>query len=388
MSWIGPSSSTAQDEREPGFAFGSLRLEPDGTLLRGSDSIHLPPKELMALRLLLHHAGQIVTSEHLKEALWGEVHVTADSVPRCLSSLRALLEPDKCIETIYKRGYLLRTPVRRYGGSGAVSLPRLAIVPFVMGPNVACHLGMAIAEETTTRLTAANTPSVVLLARDSVFTLARQGLTAQQIGEALKADLVLTGTLLALPSHFRLRAEMVNVRDGTQVWVEDMLVTRDRVANLESELVERLSFRLGGGTFVAGSESKSDNPQATGKSDAYELFLRGRYEWQTLERHRMQDGMQHLLHAAELDPSLISAQVDLVNAYVNQTFCGFMPPGLAAEQIRRIAAAIPNLAEKAPAILPALGWISFSMDRDLPEAIWIFALCAHLPMPANFCAQR
>ena len=30
------------------------------------------------------------------------------------------------------------------------------------------------------------------------------------------------------------------------------------------------------------------------RREAYELFLRGHHEWQTLQRHRMQDGIQHL----------------------------------------------------------------------------------------------
>src|SRR4051794_6865732 len=67
----------------PGFTFGEFRLEPDGTLLHQNSPVHVPPKELAALRLLLQHAGQIVTPRQLQEELWGDVHVTADSVPRC-----------------------------------------------------------------------------------------------------------------------------------------------------------------------------------------------------------------------------------------------------------------------------------------------------------------
>ena len=364
---------------ETGFSFASLRLEPDGTLRRGEASIHLPPKELAALRLLLEHAGEIVTSNELKEAVWGDVHVTADSVPRCMSSLRARLEPEQCIQTVYKRGYRLTAPVRRHGGAPSATLPRLAILPFDTGYNVAGHLGPAIAEEATARLTATRTPMVSVLARDSVFTLARQGLSAQQIGEALHADLVLTGTLLALPSHFRLRAEMVRVQDGTQIWVEDMLVGNDRAAALDSELVERLAFRLGHSSSISLAASDAGDTQEPVKRDAYENFQRGHHEWQTLERHRMQDGIQHLLKAAELDPSLLAAQVDLVNACVTQTLYGFMSPLVAAEQIRRIADGIPDLAENAPAILPALGWVSFHVDHDLPTALQMFAQCAHLP---------
>jgi DNA-binding winged helix-turn-helix (wHTH) protein len=46
---------------------------------------------LAALRFLLAHPGQIVTPVQLREAIWVDVHVTADSVPKCVSSLRARL---------------------------------------------------------------------------------------------------------------------------------------------------------------------------------------------------------------------------------------------------------------------------------------------------------
>ena len=85
--------------------FGSFRLNADGTLLREASVVHLPPKELAALRLLASHPGEIVTPAQLRQALWGDVHVTSESIPKCVSSLRARLEPDDCIQTVYKRGY-------------------------------------------------------------------------------------------------------------------------------------------------------------------------------------------------------------------------------------------------------------------------------------------
>ena len=85
------------------FAFGTLHLEADGTLTRGDEVIHLPPKELAALILLLTHASQIVTHQQLKKALWGDVHVTDDSVPNCVSSLRELLAPDDYIQSLQAR---------------------------------------------------------------------------------------------------------------------------------------------------------------------------------------------------------------------------------------------------------------------------------------------
>ena len=87
------SASSSPDFPSRTFTFGKLHLDADGTLTRGDEVIHLPPKELAALNLLLAHAGQIVTHQQLKKTLWGNVHVTDDSVPKCMSSLRELLTP-------------------------------------------------------------------------------------------------------------------------------------------------------------------------------------------------------------------------------------------------------------------------------------------------------
>src|ERR1019366_3626621 len=229
---------------KPGLSFAGFRLEADGTLLRGETPVHLPPKELTALRLLLAHAGQGVSPLQIKNALWGDVHVTTDSVPKCLSSLRARLEAEECMQTVYKRGYRFTGKVCDCGAATTRTLPRLAILPFATGYAVPEHLGPAVAEETIVRLTNAYNSRVAVVARDSVFTLAQRGLTAQQIGATLKADLVLTGTLRALPAHYRLRVEMILVEEDTQIWVEDIMVPSDQTAGLESELVSRLVYRI------------------------------------------------------------------------------------------------------------------------------------------------
>ena len=362
--------------KEPEYCFGNFSLWSDGTFFRDQAEIHLPPKELSALRLLLAHAGQVVTRAQLKQALWGDLHVTSDSVPRCLSSLRAHLEPETCIQTIYKRGYRLVGPVQPRG-SQAGSPARLAILPFATGHNVAEHLGPAIAEEVTTRITATGPSWVSLLARDSVFSLARRGLTAVQLGITLEADLVLAGTLLALPTRYRLRVEMIRVVDGTQIWVEDMLARQDQIPWLELQLVQRLMFRL-------GEMPPASMPVAeAAKPDAYEMYLHGHHEWQTYERHLMQDGMERLIQATELDPSLTSAQIDLAHLCVTQEFSGFISPDAASKQIRRIGDAIADVPVRAPSLLPILGWINFHVDRDLPAALDRFSASAHLPHDAS-----
>jgi len=380
----------------PEFLFAGFRLEPDGTLLRGETQIHLPPKELAALKVLIANAGRVVTPLELQNALWGDVHVTGDSVPKCVSSLRAKLQPEECIQTLYKRGYRFTAGVRALGGTHGEAPPRLAILPFATGYGVPEHLGPVIAEEAMARLSSVRPAVASVLARDSVFTLARRGLTAQETGEALQADLVLAGTITALLMHFRLRIEMICVADGTQIWVEDVLVRRDLVAGVESELVDRLAFRLGSEdapwlrtwqrenlSFAASAAENTtrkygDIERNAHHIEAYEVYQRAHHEWQSLQRHRMQDGLQHLLRATELDPSLTGARVDLVNLCITQCFYGFMSPAMEEEIVRRAAEAVPVLPSRTEAVLPALGWISFHFDRDLPEAVRLMSMSSHL----------
>jgi tetratricopeptide (TPR) repeat protein len=93
----------------------------------------------------------------------------------------------------------------------------------------------------------------------------------------------------------------------------------------------------------------------------------------------MQEGMQHLIQATELDPSLIAAQVDLAHACVSQECYGFMAPKVAAAEIRRIGNSISNVVDNAPELLPALGWVTFHAGRDLRRALEMFSASAHLP---------
>jgi DNA-binding winged helix-turn-helix (wHTH) protein/tetratricopeptide (TPR) repeat protein len=365
---------------EEGCAFGAFRLESDGTLLHGEEVIHLPPKELAALRLLVANAGQIVPPLQLKQALWGETHVSADILPKCLTSLQARLEPEVSIQSIYKRGYRFSAEVRRPGCRTAAPLLRLAVLPFITGFTVPEHLGFAIAEDTIIRLSNVRRPPLSILARDSVFSLAERGWTSVEVGKALQADLVLAGTLSALAGQFRLRAEMISVPNGAQIWVEDFLVSQDRITHLEAELAERLDFRLNQGELAISAVAQE--PQRESKPlerEAYESYLRGHHEWQSLQRHQMQDGLQHLLRATDLDPSLIPAKVDLAHLCVTQAFYGFMSPAVSADYVRRTAQSIPDLALHAAAILPALGWVEFHVDHNLPAALNAFSQSAHLP---------
>jgi len=108
-----------------GYWFAGFRLEPEGTLRRGETPIELPGEELAALRLLLERAGEIVSPTELRLALWGDEPVADNNVAACITSLRARLHPEDCIEESYRRGYRMSVVVQPDSPPKAGTLPRL-----------------------------------------------------------------------------------------------------------------------------------------------------------------------------------------------------------------------------------------------------------------------
>jgi len=94
------------------FVFGQWILQSDGNLVTRGRDIHLPPKELQVLRLLLGSAGRLVTKDHLLDSVWPGMDAAEESLTRCIYVLRKLLEESKgYIATVYGKGYRFTAPV-------------------------------------------------------------------------------------------------------------------------------------------------------------------------------------------------------------------------------------------------------------------------------------
>ena len=394
------------------YLFGAFHLRPDGSLQRNGSPVHLPPKELTALRLLLTNAGDIVSPAQLRSAIWGTVHVSADSLPRCISSLRALLESEDCIQTLYKRGYRFMLPVKQdepelYRGVERRQIrpldpPRLAILPFETSLGVPPSFGPGIAEETMLRLSRARVPAADLIARDSVFALAARGASAQEIGATLAADLALTGSIAAFPKHFRLRIEMIRVAGSVQLWVEEFLIPRDLLAYADSRAAKRITARIRNAfaspirpalTSALDSVSTADAGPAIGpgeaqRSEAYRIYLQACEQWnglghdlgrdlrpssdRNLDRTQMQEAMEKFQLALDRDPLLADARSRLIHGSLCQSSYGYLRSDVAAELALKQAEIALAISGPSPFLYSTLGWIHFHHNRDLAAATTSF----------------
>jgi TolB-like protein len=365
--------------------------------LRSGHPVVLPAKELELLRYLLSQAGRIVSTEELQKAGWGKVHVSCDSLPRAISSLRAHLQMPGAIQTVYKQGYRFHAGVEvvpdeaawekpAVGGCTLLeSLPRLAILPFAVEQGVPEPFGSGLAEETMLHLGQSRFPVVQILARDSVFCLSGKGLSAAAVARRLGAELALTGFVTASASQFRVRVEMIRSSDDVQLWCEDFLMPRADFSESSSRVARCVESRLGGRPGVeeairevipgnifhltAAAEIPAENGALLDRSfSAYSLFMKARQQWNTFERHGMQDALQGFRQATELDSTLVSARAHLVHGYLRQARFGYLRPDLAADGARQQARQLRELGGEDETVRMAMRWVRLFHDRDLKAA--------------------
>lgn len=344
------------------------------------------------LRALLTRTGEVVSSDELTYAVWGDADDAGHRLAACLATLKERLQSSDCIESVYRCGYRIAAIVEREVPSRTSALPLLAILPFSTGYDVPEYLGLAVAEQGMERLSCARPAVASIAAWASVCALARRGLPAQEIGKMLRVEMILTGQVLATPGRRRLRVEMLRVKDGAPLWVEDLIAEREQIAELAGELADRVTSRLRAGAasiaVEAGAMYATQHATSPAEREAHELYLRAHYEWQNMERHQMQNAMGRLLRAVELYPALMAARTDLAQLAVLQCIYGYLSPRIAAATVRRASEGIPELNAQAQALLPALAWMEFHFDRDARSALRMMARSAELPYDATSTRVR
>ncbi len=93
------------------FSFGDCELDlRSHRLFRGGAEVALSPKEFRLLELFVRRSGQALTRDEILRSVWGsDILVNTRSVDRCVTTLRAKIEPDSRrpsrIRTIRDVGY-------------------------------------------------------------------------------------------------------------------------------------------------------------------------------------------------------------------------------------------------------------------------------------------
>jgi TolB-like protein len=245
-----------------------------------------------------------------------------------------------------------REPVRhawrRYVGPPPP--PVLAVLPFEVADPSWTYLADGLADDLITRL--GQTPGLRVLGRSA--TRESRGATPAKLAAAVRAAVVLTGSVQREGETLRVHVALVDAADGVQIWRRQFERPVASVLAVQADIAEAVARALR--VQLAPTAARARTVARLVDPRAYDLYLKAR----DLAARRDRAGAAKLFEAAvAIDPALAEAHAGLA----------------LARYLDGVAGGDPFAPEFLPGVRQATRE-ALSIDPDLPEARLAEALSA------------
>jgi serine/threonine protein kinase/Tfp pilus assembly protein PilF len=226
------------------------------------------------------------------------------------------------------------------------SIESVAVLPFENGSNDPAieYLSDGISESLISTLS--RLPGLRVISRRSAFAFKGKKLDPKEIGKTLGVDALLLGTLAQRGTDLAITAELVSVRDDTQLWGEKYSRRADDVLRVESEIAATIARTLR--RQLSGEERAKLSRGRTEDPEAYRLYLKGR-DFLVGNQLEMDKSVDYFQQAVARAPDYALAHAGLAVAYTRQAFLRGSgraePAGKARASIGRALELDPDLAE-------------------------------------------
>jgi TolB-like protein/Tfp pilus assembly protein PilF len=306
------------------FEFDRHSLE----LSRGDRPVRLAPQPAQLLDALLCRAGQLVTREELRQALWtDDTFVDFEAgLNYCLGRLRAALgdsvrEP-RYIQTLPRRGYRFvgavdrAAPVRR----------TLAVLPFdnIGGDPAEDYISDGVADGLITEL--GKLPSFRVISRQSVLSFKRSQLGIADIARRLHADTVVEGSVLRHGDRLRITAQLIDVEPERHLWAQSYEGDPRDFMDLLVQVARAIAVAISG-VLAPEVEARLARPARTvpSNAEAQTAFLKARFHLGKWTGAEIQQGLACLGEAIARDPGHAPAHAALSFCQVMLGYWGHAP---------------------------------------------------------------
>ena len=259
--------------------FGLYEFNPaTNELRREGNPVRLAAQPAQVLGVLLSHAGEVVTRETLRQAVWGnDTFVDFDSgLNFCITQIRSALgdsaDSPRFVKTVPKRGYQFIAPtgapagplpvpgrrreIRRLiapallvGLMAAIALLyshpwtakpglRVAVVRFdnETGNAEYDHFADALTDSVTAELTAAAKDRYSVIGNAAILRAPRNQRDLKAIGASLGASYVILGQVQESPLGIRVLAHLIRVPEQTHIRVASLERKVNDLKEMQTEL--------------------------------------------------------------------------------------------------------------------------------------------------------
>jgi TolB-like protein/Flp pilus assembly protein TadD len=184
-----------------------------------------------------------------------------------------------------------------------------------------------------------------------------------QIARELDVDALLTGRLTQVQDDLIISVQLIDARTKKLIWAEqydrkmaDLLSTQREIA---TTLTQKLQLKLSG-------DEKGLTKKYTNSSEAYQLYLKGRYHWSRRTKEDLLKAIDNYREAIAIDPTFALAYAATAEVYNSMGKNPDAPPKdcipLAKQAATRALEIDPTLAQAHSALADSLALYDWDWD--------------------------
>jgi serine/threonine protein kinase/tetratricopeptide (TPR) repeat protein len=236
-------------------------------------------------------------------------------------------------------------------------LDSLAVLPFV---NVSADPGIeylsdGIAESIINNMS--QLPKLSIRSFTSVAHYKSRDVNPQAIGRELNVQAVLTGRLIHRGDQFDVNVELIDVRHNRQIWGSQYHPKTADLMGIQEQISQEISQKLS--VQLSGDEKQRMARGATEDTEAYQLYLQGRFHWNKRTLDDLEQSIDYFQQAIQKDPRYALAYAGQADAYALIADFNVLP---AKEVMPKVKLAAAKALELDPALAEAhtsLAWANF-----------------------------
>ena len=193
----------------------------------------------------------------------------------------------------------------------------LAVLPFenLTGDAAQDYFSDGLTEEMINRLGQLDPQRLGVIGRASVMRYKGPAPQLDRIGNELDVGYVLAGSVRRGSGKVRIAAQLIQLKDQTQVWA----CTYDRDLRDLLAVQAEIAREIGNGIQIVLDNRRSPGAPVTSLSadsyEAYDLYLKGRYFWNKRTAEGLQQAVEYFTRASTRDPNYARAYAGLADAY-------------------------------------------------------------------------
>ena len=209
-------------------------------------------------------------------------------------------------------------------------------------------------------------PKLRVMARSTVFRYKGRDLDPLSVGRELGVRAVLLGRMLSRGDTLIIKVELVDTGDGSHLWGENYNRPLADIfaieADISSVISEKLRLRLD------SAQKKRLTKRHTEKTEAYQLYLKGRACWNRRTADSLKRGIEYFNEAIAADPGYALAYAGLADSYNILASYSALAPDEAFPKAREAAMKALQLDERLPEAHASMAFVTFGYSWDFAQA--------------------